>query len=70
MIFSFIIIPRFSRIRTSRWRAMNKNTSFGPCSGQQHQKCSTILADLSSTSHDVEGEGRKKKGAAHITVFV
>jgi hypothetical protein len=56
MIFSFIIIPRFSRVRT-----MNKNTSVGRSRGQQHQNCSTIRADLASTSQDVRGGGRNKR---------
>ena len=70
MISSFIIIPRFSRVRTSQGRAMNKNTSLGPSRKEQHQNCSTIRADLASPSHDIPGGRRKKGSSSHQSVCV
>jgi len=66
--FSFIIIPRFSRVRRTSWgRDMNKNTSLGPSRGQWHQQCSNR-----SCIHIgwCWRSGEEKTEAAHITVFV
>jgi len=62
----YTLIPRYSRVRSSRGRPKNQNTPLGTFNGKEYQNCPTTRTDLRATVYDAQG----KKAATHITMLL
>lgn len=67
-LFHGVVLRGFANLRC--W-PNNKNTSFRPCSGQEHANCSSTRTGLWAIPHDVqEANGEEEEISSHRNVSV